>query len=86
MGGAFRGRKLARRRREDSPSAPRAGRGGGWGARGGGADGGAACGLRGGHEPRGRGAWLLSAVGWGGQGDCRRLAKQNLRAREENGF
>lgn len=31
MGGAFRGRKLARRRREDSPSAPRAERGGGWG-------------------------------------------------------
>lgn len=31
MGGAFRGRKLARRRRKDSPGAPRAGRGGGWG-------------------------------------------------------
>lgn len=31
MGGAFRGRKLARRRREDSPDARRAGRGGGKG-------------------------------------------------------
>lgn len=39
------------------------------GVRGGGADGGAACGLRGGCEPRGRGAWLLAAavaVGWEG--------------------
>lgn len=31
MGGAFHGRKLVRRRRKDSPDAPRAGRGGGRG-------------------------------------------------------
>lgn len=39
------------------------------GARGGGADGGAACERRGGREPRGHGAWLLAeaeAMGWEG--------------------
>lgn len=62
MGGAFRGRKLARRRREDSPSAPRAGRGGGWGRAGVGRMGARRAGCAGAREPRGRGAWLLAAA------------------------
>lgn len=95
MGGAFYGRKLARRRREDSPDAPRAGREGGWGCEGvsgGGANGGAACLLRPGRDPpeaspgaAGRGCLQrLGVGGWEGDSETPPLSQAKC-PRKENG-
>lgn len=97
VGGAFRGRKFVRRRRKASLSSPQAGRGGGWARAGVGRMRARCAGSAGAARPRAkkpgaRGAWLLKAAAAAG-GGCEggreataALAKQNLRASEENGF
>lgn len=57
MGGAFRSRKLARRRREASLGAPRAGRGGGWGRAGVGRKGARCAGCAGAASLRAKKPW-----------------------------